>query len=125
MKHEKLFSIFAIFLAVGLSAFILFAFREPKDELGSTGLNNLTDICFKEYCFSVELATTDQERARGLMYREAVNNNSGMLFIFNQPDRHSFWMKNTLIPLDIIWLNDNKQVVFINKNTHLRRSLGV
>lgn len=74
-------------------------------------------ICFKNNCFEVELAQTTEQQARGLMFRKYLEPNKGMLFIFQNEAKHSFWMKNTLIPLDIIWLNSNKKVVFINKNT--------
>jgi uncharacterized membrane protein (UPF0127 family) len=60
---------------------------------------------------------TPEERKKGLMFRENLDPEKGMLFIFEEEGRHGFWMKNTLIPLDIIWINGNKEVVFINKNT--------
>ena len=50
------------------------------------------------------------------MFRESLNENSGMLFIFPKEDFHNFWMKNTLIPLDIIWINSAKEIVFIENN---------
>ncbi len=53
--------------------------------------------------FDVELALTPQERSRGLMFREHLPNRAGMLFIFDPPQRVAFWMKNTLIPLDMIF----------------------
>lgn len=74
-------------------------------------------ICFKNDCFEVELAQTIEEQTRGLMFRKYLEPNKGMLFIFQNETKHSFWMKNTFIPLDIIWLDSNKKVVFINKNT--------
>ncbi len=80
---------------------------------------NLTEpnrICFKDGCFRVELATTAQERSEGLMFRESLEKDKGMLFIFEEEQRYAFWMKNTYIPLDIIWMNKDKQVVFIKKN---------
>jgi hypothetical protein len=50
------------------------------------------------------------------MYREKLDANAGMLFIFEQEGSYGFWMKNTLIPLDIIWLDKTKKVVYIKKN---------
>lgn len=64
----------------------------------------------------VETATTEPLWEKGLMGRTHMEDNQGMLFIF--PDKRvvSFWMKDTLIPLDIIFLNDQKQVVSISAN---------
>ena len=74
-------------------------------------------VCFQKHCFKVELAKTDEERDRGLMFRKTLNSNKGMLFIYEKEEIYSFWMKNTLIPLDIIWINQNKEVVFISGNS--------
>lgn len=55
--------------------------------------------------FSVELADTAEARARGLMHRESLPSSAGMLFLYDDPQRLSFWMRNTLIELDIIFLD--------------------
>lgn len=74
-------------------------------------------VCFKDHCFSVELAITAEERSNGLMFRESLDPKKGMLFVFEKEGKHTFWMKNTLISLDIIWINEKKEIVFINQNT--------
>lgn len=58
-----------------------------------------------------EVAATDEERAQGLMSRESLGPDEGMLFLFQNRDRHAFWMKNTLIPLDIVFIDDDMRVV--------------
>ena len=68
--------------------------------------------------YRVELARTGEEMAQGLMYRESLPDRTGMLFLFPyDDDSHKFWMKNTLIPLDIIWLDASGKVLFVSANT--------
>lgn len=62
---------------------------------------------------TVEIADTDAKRQRGLMFREQMASGDGMIFLFDQPGNYPFWMKNTLIPLDMIWLDKNAQIVWI------------
>jgi uncharacterized membrane protein (UPF0127 family) len=62
---------------------------------------------------TAELAVSDEERARGLMFRKKVLPEQGMLFVFEREDVHSFWMKNTLVALDMLWLDSEKQVVYV------------
>ncbi len=63
-----------------------------------------------------EIADTPLKRATGLMYRDHLDKNHGMLFFFSQPHAYSFWMKNTKIALDLIWLDGNKRVVHIERS---------
>lgn len=65
--------------------------------------------------FDVELAVTPQERSRGLMFRETMPSRSGMLFIFDPPQPVAFWMKNTLIPLDMIFLDRTGLVTHVHE----------
>lgn len=60
-----------------------------------------------------ELAVSDEERARGLMYREGLNSDLGMLFLFEKEGYHTFWMKNMNFPIDILWLDRDKRIVHI------------
>ena len=66
--------------------------------------------------FTLEIADTDLLRSYGLMNREHLDTNSSMLFIFDMQGMYPFWMKDTLIPLDIIWLNSDKKVVYIKED---------
>jgi hypothetical protein len=63
-----------------------------------------------------ELADTVEKRARGLMFRETLPRGRGMLFTFAEPQLWSFWMKNTRISLDIIWMDGNKRIIHIERN---------
>lgn len=61
----------------------------------------------------VDVAETDEARARGLMFREALAEDEGMLFTFDRSRRYGFWMKNVRMPLDIIWLDERGHVVWM------------
>ncbi len=63
-----------------------------------------------------EIADTPKKRGEGLMYRDHLAKDRGMLFTFDQAQPWTFWMKNTRIPLDIIWMNEKKQIIHIARN---------
>lgn len=65
----------------------------------------------------IEIADTDYKRQLGLMYRETMDEYQGMLFLFPLETFQSFWMRNTILSLDIIFVNSNKEIVNIHKNT--------
>jgi len=75
--------------------------------------SDISSVCFKNKCFDVELVITSAERSRGLMNRDDLRDNEGMLFIYDREGEYNFWMKNTLISLDIIWIDSNYEVVYI------------
>ena len=64
----------------------------------------------------VEIAENDAERAKGLMFRPYLSDSVGMLFVFEYATPQSFWMKNTMISLDIIYVDSGKKIVSIQKN---------
>ena len=103
MISKKNLIFIVLFFSVVLLLFLYFNSNENK-------------VCFSENCFKIEIASTSEELSKGLMFRENLEKNSGMLFIFPENGIYGFWMKNTLIPLDIIWINSNKEIVFIKDN---------
>lgn len=71
----------------------------------------------KQHVFSAEVAATPAQQEQGLMYRKALAPDAAMLFPFPQPKFASFWMKNTLIPLDIVFIRRNGTIDKIAENT--------
>lgn len=71
---------------------------------------------FGQANFTVEVADDYQERARGLMFVEQMPTLSGMLFVYDGPQAVSFWMKNTLIPLDMIFVAPDGEILTIHEN---------
>ena len=65
----------------------------------------------------LEFADNDHERSQGLMFRTEMAENQGMLFVFPSETRQSFYMKNTVIPLDMIFINSKLEIVTIHKST--------
>ena len=78
--------------------------------------SSINQVCFESNCFIVDVSDNSLERTQGLMFRSSLDENKGMLFIFPESGLYSFWMKNTLIPLDIIWINKNLEVADIKKD---------
>jgi len=74
------------------------------------------EICFKDKCFTTEVAKTVEARKQGLMYRQSLEQDKAMLFIFPNEGIYSFHMRNVNFPLDIVWLNKDKEIVFIKRN---------
>ncbi len=102
--NTKISSVILLCISIGIGILLFQEYRGDR-------------VCFNEHCFDVELARTEEERQKGLMSREDLGPDEGMLFIFEEKGYHSFWMKDTVIPLDIIWINEDREVVYISENT--------
>lgn len=66
--------------------------------------------------FTVEIASDPAARAKGYMGRSSIGPKEGMLFVFERADRHGFWMKNCLVSLDLIWLDEALRVVDVARS---------
>jgi uncharacterized membrane protein (UPF0127 family) len=82
-----------------------------------TGSDRFIKIYFPDgQSVNTELAVTPEERAQGLMFRQKLEFDQGMLFVFEREGIYSFWMKNMLIPLDLVWLDRGKRVVHVERD---------
>ncbi len=94
-------TIWLLLIMVGIRV----VFQQNNDE------DFIPRVCGGDQCFMVELARTPAERQKWLMYRESMEENSGMLFVFETSDIYGFWMKNTLIPLDMLRIDEQLNIV--------------
>lgn len=111
-KTDKTIIIIALLVMIILTISTLLISHSNKFSNSQTN-QEISEVCIQESCFKVELAETPEERAIGLMNRTFLAGDNGMLFIFPKSGYYGFWMKNTLIPLDIIWINENLEIVDI------------
>lgn len=105
----------AIFV-VAAAAIYLVKLRESEKETLLPGVEYYTIRFDNGVTMKTEVADTPQETSQGLMYREKLAKDTGMLFILGYEGKHNFWMKNVRIPLDIIFVNRNKEIVKIHRN---------
>jgi uncharacterized membrane protein (UPF0127 family) len=116
VKSGKLIYANVIFLFV---VFLLPCCKESEryKQLSPAGKNEKIFFDFKiaEVPIKIEVAATPEERAKGLMFRESMATNEGMLFIFKEGTSQRFWMKNTRIPLDIGYLSSSGVLLEIHK----------
>lgn len=105
---------FSIIIAIKI-VIIFFFFLHTQKKISNfpTEKNEIPQFCFSWNCINLEIAQTPQERELGLMFRENLDENKWMLFIFDWLWKHGMRMRNTLIPLDIIRLTTGYNIVDI------------
>ena len=77
---------------------------------------NKTTVSINGFKVLLALASTDEQRIKGLSGLEKINEDEGMLFLFDQPSKQGFWMNEMKFPIDIIWLDSNSRVIHIERN---------
>jgi uncharacterized membrane protein (UPF0127 family) len=120
MGRLRLFTVVAVWLLLGCQS------QQLRCSGCSTSSNSTTrkttpavlfpSATTKSLKVTVDLACKREEHAKGLMYVRKLAENHGMLFVFDVEKLHSFWMKNTYIPLDMIHINKNNEIVGIVEN---------
>lgn len=122
MSTQKIIGIILLIAAAGFFIYNNFL-KEDKPKMDyynftKEGELTLTDsLGTIKYKIDLEVANNEYERELGLMKRVEMKENQGMLFIFSDEQTRSFWMRNTLISLDMLFINANKQIVTIHKHT--------
>ena len=101
---------FEIIILSGIVIILLIIFYLKKSP------TKYTNVKITNTEIRAEIADTLIKRTKGLMFRKSLSQNEGMLFIFNEEGYHGFWMMNMSFPIDIIWIEKEKKVVYIEKN---------
>lgn len=81
-----------------------------------SGFKGKNEVCFEEKCFEVEIPPTLDEKRIGLSKYDSLEEGKGMLFVFDEEKIYPFWMKDMKFSIDIIWMNADKEVVYIWDN---------
>jgi uncharacterized protein len=88
----------------------------PASAPANTAAQVTIETADRKIVFRVEVALTPEEHARGLMYRTRLATDAGMIFIFDEAQIQRFWMKNTLIPLDMVFIGADRRIVGVVEN---------
>ena len=99
---------FSAFMKPG--RFSLLALAVVLNGVCAAGNNDKQSLRIGPHTFQVEVATTPPQRQRGLMDYRVLPENGGMLFVFDEPGRHCFWMRNTPLPLSIAFIDDTGRI---------------
>lgn len=114
MSYRFLYSVF-FFILISLSLFSVFGggtFRPNED----CGAYERQKISINSMEFIVDISNDECKRSLGLSGRTSISDDGGMIFIFEDDASHGFWMKDMNFPLDILWLNKDGEIIWIENN---------
>ncbi len=114
--NPKIITTFPILITIILAIYLFIQFQNNKD-------NHEIKIKINQQNFTLEIANNPISRSRGLSKRDSLCQNCSMIFIYNKEGTYPFWMKDTLIPLDIIWLD--KDGIIVDLKTGQPQSLSI
>src|SRR3989344_7888462 len=123
MNKEKLAPLLIVIIFVATMSFLL-VWENTDIKINTENqeikINNIQYVTLASVKIRVELALTPAEQAQGLSGRQSLNENEGMLFVFDQPGKYYFWMQDMNFPIDIIWIAEedsgDRKIVYIKKD---------
>jgi len=124
--ERRLLLAFVAIAVLGLLALFLYRLLDGERRTSTPQFQKDGELQFVDQSgdtlatIDIEIADDDLERSRGLMWRDRMAPNQGMLFIMEQPEPQTFWMLNTYLALDIIFADTNRNIVTIRPNTQPR-----
>ena len=120
MKFEFIKNKFFLTAVLVLAVFFLYASvtLAPREYMPSkySEIEEIKYLNIGGENLEIELVVNEKSRARGLSGRESLGERAGMLFVFESEDKHSFWMKDMNFSIDIIWMNEDLEVVHMEKS---------
>lgn len=111
---RKSLLVFAVLIIAGVGILSVAPLLNNKNATYSQ--NSSPQVVVNNKVLSVEIANTSQKQKLGLCCRDTLAENAGMLFVYDTAEVRRFWMKDTRIPLDMYWLNKDREIVYVAQN---------
>lgn len=111
MKINKTPILVLLLVLVGIYFYLLNLEKKPIP----LPQKSIEQVKIGNFVINVDVADDDQEREKGLSGRESISETEGMLFVFDIPREYSFWMKDMKFPIDIVWIDENQNIIYIEE----------
>lgn len=115
MNHHRIVKPLGVIIILLLVIIFTLSYQN-KTTQDSQGFKELTVIVNESLTLKTDVSSTSNERTIGLSKYDSLKENQAMLFVFEEKGFYSFWMRDMKFPIDIIWLNENKEIVSIREN---------